>query len=320
MTVRDGSRLDALAGLDVEPGRADVLRSPRRSGGRCAASTACSTSPGRPTWRLAGPQVFALNVEGRGSCSRRRCGPGVERVVYTSSVGGHRARPARRERRREQRLGRRAATRSRTSTPSTRPRSAALRLIARGLPAGDREPGPRVRSPATRDVVDGAGAALHATPDPGLRRRDAERGRGRGRGPRPSARRRARRGRRALHPRQPQLHVGPAVRRPGPAVGVEPPAVKLPLNVALALSATGNRIAGTAVPTPAEVRAASLNWAFVNRKAKRELGGRPRRTRIVWRRRSPGTASETAPDRARRGSPAARAEAGRRGALRRLGV
>ncbi len=28
------------------------------------------------------------------------------------------------------------------------------------------------------------------------------------------------------------------------------------------------------MPAPAEVRAASLNWAFVNRKAKRELGWR----------------------------------------------
>ncbi len=32
------------------------------------------------------------------------------------------------------------------------------------------------------------------------------------------------------------------------------------------------RIPGAAVPSPTEVPAASLNWAFVNRKAKRELG------------------------------------------------
>ena len=54
--------------------------------------------------------------------------------------------------------------------------------------------------------------------------------------------------------------------------GVEPPAVKLPLYAALALAAAGERIPGAAVPSPTEVRAASLNWAFVNRKAKREPG------------------------------------------------
>jgi dihydroflavonol-4-reductase len=54
--------------------------------------------------------------------------------------------------------------------------------------------------------------------------------------------------------------------------GVEPPMVKLPLPVALALAAAGQRLPGLPAPTPVEVRAASLNWAFVSSKAKRELG------------------------------------------------
>jgi len=57
--------------------------------------------------------------------------------------------------------------------------------------------------------------------------------------------------------------------------GIEPPAVKLPLSVALVLAATGQRLPGLpGLPfrDPVEVRAASLNWAFSNRKAKRELG------------------------------------------------
>jgi dihydroflavonol-4-reductase len=54
--------------------------------------------------------------------------------------------------------------------------------------------------------------------------------------------------------------------------GVEPPAVKLPLPMALALSEAGGRIPGLAFPTPVEVRATSLRWAFTNRKAKRQLG------------------------------------------------
>ncbi len=57
--------------------------------------------------------------------------------------------------------------------------------------------------------------------------------------------------------------------------GVEPPAVKLPLPVALAFSGAAQRAGLAAMPTPTEVRAASLNWAFVNTRAQRELGWRP---------------------------------------------
>jgi dihydroflavonol-4-reductase len=53
--------------------------------------------------------------------------------------------------------------------------------------------------------------------------------------------------------------------------GVEPPPLKLPLPVALALSSAAQRV-GVRMPSTAEIRASSLNWAFVNRKAKRELG------------------------------------------------
>jgi dihydroflavonol-4-reductase len=54
--------------------------------------------------------------------------------------------------------------------------------------------------------------------------------------------------------------------------GVEPPAVKLPVGVALALASGAARLPGLKMPTPVEVRAASLNWAFSSAKAKRELG------------------------------------------------
>jgi dihydroflavonol-4-reductase len=56
--------------------------------------------------------------------------------------------------------------------------------------------------------------------------------------------------------------------------GVEPPALKLPLPVALALSAAAGRLPGPRMPSPVEVRASSLNWAFVSTKARRELGWR----------------------------------------------
>lgn len=54
--------------------------------------------------------------------------------------------------------------------------------------------------------------------------------------------------------------------------GVEPPALKLPVPVALALAAAGERLPWLSAPSPVEVRAASLNWAVVSTKAKRELG------------------------------------------------
>ena len=56
--------------------------------------------------------------------------------------------------------------------------------------------------------------------------------------------------------------------------GVQPPALKLPSPVAAAMALAAQRLGQTAVPTPVEVRAASLNWSFSSRKAKRELGWR----------------------------------------------
>jgi dihydroflavonol-4-reductase len=56
--------------------------------------------------------------------------------------------------------------------------------------------------------------------------------------------------------------------------GVEPPPIKLPLHLALALARLGQPVAGVRLPAPAEIRAASLRWAFSSAKAKRELGWR----------------------------------------------
>jgi len=57
--------------------------------------------------------------------------------------------------------------------------------------------------------------------------------------------------------------------------GVEAPAVKLPLAAALVLSEAAQRAPGSLMPPPVEVRASSLNWAFVSTRARRELGWRP---------------------------------------------
>jgi dihydroflavonol-4-reductase len=57
--------------------------------------------------------------------------------------------------------------------------------------------------------------------------------------------------------------------------GVQPPTVKLPLAVALALASGAEMLPGLNMPSPVEVRATSLNWAFSSAKAKRELGWKP---------------------------------------------
>jgi dihydroflavonol-4-reductase len=80
--------------------------------------------------------------------------------------------------------------------------------------------------------------------------------------------------------------------------GVEPPVLKLPLPVALALAGAAERLPGVPglfLPSTTEVRAASLNWAFRNTKAKRELGWRPSphedclEETIAWYREREGT-------------------------------
>jgi dihydroflavonol-4-reductase len=56
--------------------------------------------------------------------------------------------------------------------------------------------------------------------------------------------------------------------------GVEPPSVKLPVQVALAMVWAGQPLVGGWMPSATEIRAASLHWAFSSAKAKRELGWR----------------------------------------------
>ncbi len=57
--------------------------------------------------------------------------------------------------------------------------------------------------------------------------------------------------------------------------GVEPPAIKMPLPLALALARVTEDFPGRAPVTAGEVRAASLWWTYSNAKAKRELGYKP---------------------------------------------
>jgi dihydroflavonol-4-reductase len=56
--------------------------------------------------------------------------------------------------------------------------------------------------------------------------------------------------------------------------GVEPPALKVPTALALAIASGAQRVGPIEMPSPTEVRASSLNWAFSNTKARRELSWR----------------------------------------------
>ena len=57
--------------------------------------------------------------------------------------------------------------------------------------------------------------------------------------------------------------------------GVDPPAVKLPLEARCSSPARPRRCPGTPILTVGEVRASSLWWAYRSTKAKRELGWKP---------------------------------------------
>ncbi len=57
--------------------------------------------------------------------------------------------------------------------------------------------------------------------------------------------------------------------------GINPPAVKLPLSIALASADAASRV-GLRLGSPGEVLSASLWWTYRNTKAKRELGFAPR--------------------------------------------
>jgi dihydroflavonol-4-reductase len=89
--------------------------------------------------------------------------------------------------------------------------------------------------------------------------------------------------------------------------GVEPPTVKLPLVVALALASGADWLPGLKLPSPVEVRASSLNWAFSSAKAKRDLGWKPSphedclEETIAWYREREG--SQLAPPGARQPLP-----------------
>ena len=272
-TVHRGSGAKELADLGVATVRADVRdrASIRRAmqGVEHVFHLAGSTS-----FLLSRAQIFALNVEGTRIVLEEALRAGVERVVYTSSVAA---------------IG--PAPKGSTANESNvwdagrygipyvdskhEAEVTALRLLGRGLPVvivnpahtfGAGDPGRSstniVRRFMRREIpayVDGTLNIVGVD--------DVARGH-------LLADERGQVGERYILGNR-NFTLDRLFKDLGRLSGVEPPAIKLPLNVALALASAAQRVPGVAMPTPAEVRASSLNWAFSNSKAKRELGWRP---------------------------------------------
>ncbi len=263
--VRTGSRLD----LDVEQVTGDILdrRSVRRAmrGVERVFHTAGTTSLAAPRER-----VLAVNVEGTRIVLEEALRADVQRVVYTSSVAaiGPAPRGTTADEKNIWDAGRYAIPYLDSKHEAE---VEALRLLGRGLPvvmvnpthvlgAGDpgRSSTELVRRFLLRQIpayVDGTLNIVGVT--------DVARGH-------LLADERGTVGERYILGGR-NFTLDRLFADLGRLSGVEPPAVKLPLAAALGLA----RLPGLPTPSPTEIRAASLNWAFRNTKARRELGWRP---------------------------------------------
>jgi dihydroflavonol-4-reductase len=273
VTVRSSSRTDALEGLDVQSFQADILdrRSIRRA---MRGVDRVFHIAGSTDLRASRARMFSAGVEGVRIVLEEALRADVQRAVYTSSVAA--VGPA---------LPGETADETnvwdagRYSIPfldaSHEAETTALRLLARGLPlvivnpahvlgAGDpgRSSTTLVRRFLRRQIpayVDGTLNIVDIS--------DVARGH-------LLADERGRIGERYILGNR-NFTMDRLFADLGRLSGVQPPALKLPLGVAMALAAAGQRVGGESLPAPVEVKATSLNWGFSNRKARRELGWLP---------------------------------------------
>ena len=271
--LRPTAREDNLAGLECDRTTGDVLD--RRSLRRALRDVErVFHVAGRTSLRMPADELYRLNVEGTRIVLEECLRAEVERVVYTSSVAA--IGPARR-----------GSTADETQVfdagaygiPYVNAKHEAevqaLRLAARGLPVVIVNPGfvfgrgdvnrsstEIVRRFLRREIpayVDGALNIVDV--------RDVARGH-------LAADERGEPGERYILGNR-NYTLDRLFADLGRISGVEPPALKLPLPVALAFAEAQARLPGRALITTTEIRASSLWWAFRNTKAKRELGWRP---------------------------------------------
>jgi dihydroflavonol-4-reductase len=269
VTVRASSRTAALEGLDVERVTADITdRSTLRRAAR-GVERAFHVA-GTTNLRMPAEQVMRLNVEGTRNVLEACLAAGVERAVHVSSVAA--IGPARRGGALDERHVRTGPLGIPYADAKHAAEVEALRVAARGLDvvlacpghvfgAGDdrRSSTEVVRRYLLRRIpayVDGAICIVDvADVAAGLLLCD-ERG---------TAGERYILGTRNYTW---QRLFGELQR----FSGVEAPALRVPVAVALALAETAARTPAPAVATPAEIRAAAHWWTYRSAKARRELG------------------------------------------------
>ncbi len=273
VTVREHSRMQALDGLEVTPIRADILdrRAMRRA---MRGIERVYHVAGMADLSASRARTFSINVEGMRIVLEEALRAGVERVVHTSSVAAVGPAPPGQSADESQPW---EAGRHRIAYLDAEHEAeiAALRLVARGLPLvivnpahtfGAGDPGRSSTAIIGRFMRRQIPAYVDGTLNV-VGVQDVARGL-------ILAGERGVIGERYILGNR-NFTLTRLFADLGRLSGIEPPAVKLPLRVALALSEAGRLIGGLALPSPTEIRAASLNWAFVNGKARRELGWRP---------------------------------------------
>jgi dihydroflavonol-4-reductase len=270
VTVRRESPLAALEGLDVRPVRADILdrRAVRRA---MKGVERVFHVAGTTNLRAARAAAFSVAVEGTRIVLEEALRAEAERVVYTSSAST--IGPARGRRNADETT---AWGAGRYAIPYLdamhEAETVAMRMVERGLavvvvnPAhvlGAGDPGRSstalVRRFLRREIPAYVDGTLNV-----VAVQDVARGH-------LLADERGRVGERYILGNR-NFTMTRLFADLGRLSGVEPPALKLPVSAAMTLAATAQRLGQTNLPTPSEVRAASLNWSFSNRKAKRELG------------------------------------------------
>jgi dihydroflavonol-4-reductase len=270
VTVRPDSSLTALDGLDVRRVRADVLdrRAVRRA---MKGVERVFHIAGTTNLRAARAEAFPVAVEGTRIVLEEALRAGVQRVVYTSSAGA--IGPARSGRNADETT---AWGAGRYAIPYLdaihEAETVALRMLTRGLPVvivnpahvlGAGDPGRSstvlVRRFLRREIpvyVDGTLNIVAV--------QDVARGH-------LLADERGRAGERYILGNR-NFTMTRLFADLGRLSGVQPPALKLPVAAAMTLATAAQRLGQSQLPAPSEVRAASLNWSFSSRKAKRELG------------------------------------------------
>lgn len=270
--ARPRSRSEVTADLDVRRHRADILdrRAMRRA---LRGIERVFHVAGTTDLRLGRPQMFAVGVEGTRIVLEEALRAEVDRVVLTSSVAAVGPAPP----------GQIADETSRWHAgryaipyvdAKHEAEVVALRLVARGLPvvivnpahvlgAGDpgRSSTALVRRFLRRQIPAYVEGTLNIV---GVQ--DVARGH-------LLADERGRVGERYILGNR-NFTMTRLLADLGRLSGVAPPALRLPLPLALAVAHAAQRTGG-GLPTPTEVRAASLNWSFSNRRARRELGWAP---------------------------------------------